>query len=82
MNVLNAPFVSSGLGVICGEGESSISGGSSTGATPGLNHKPTEPSVDFELDVKVLIKSGKCVLHTKDTSLSNSLRTDDTELKG
>ncbi|XP_015586515.1 uncharacterized protein KIAA1109 isoform X3 [Cephus cinctus] len=28
--------------------------------------KPQEPNIDFELDVKVLINSGKCVLHTKD----------------
>ncbi|XP_050315619.1 transmembrane protein KIAA1109 isoform X2 [Anthonomus grandis grandis] len=28
--------------------------------------KCTEPNVDLELDVKVFINSGKCVLHTKD----------------
>jgi len=28
--------------------------------------KTVEPNIDFELDVKVLINSGKCVLHTKD----------------
>lgn len=28
--------------------------------------KSQEPNIDFELDVKVLINSGKCVLHTKD----------------
>lgn len=28
--------------------------------------KTTEPNIDFELDVKVHINSGKCVLHTKD----------------
>jgi hypothetical protein len=30
--------------------------------------KPLEPNIDFELDVKVLINSGKCVLHTKESS--------------
>lgn len=30
--------------------------------------KPQEPNIDFELDVKVLINSGKCVLHTKEAS--------------
>lgn len=28
--------------------------------------KPQEPNIDLELDVKVFINSGKCVLHTKD----------------
>lgn len=28
--------------------------------------KSQEPSIDFELDIKVLVNSGKCVLHTKD----------------
>lgn len=28
--------------------------------------KCPEPNVDLELDVKVFINSGKCVLHTKD----------------
>ncbi|KAJ8916684.1 hypothetical protein NQ315_000329 [Exocentrus adspersus] len=31
-----------------------------------LNQKPQEPNIDLELDVKVFINSGKCVLHTKD----------------
>lgn len=31
-----------------------------------MTYKPQEPNIDFELDVKVLINSGKCVLHTKD----------------
>ncbi|KAJ8729122.1 hypothetical protein PYW08_000703 [Mythimna loreyi] len=30
--------------------------------------KTTEPNIDFELDVKVYINSGKCVLHTKEPS--------------
>jgi len=35
--------------------------------TPGssVSHKAQEPNVDLELDVKVFINSGKCVLHTK-----------------
>lgn len=32
-----------------------------------LAQKPQEPNIDLELDVKVFINSGKCVLHTKDT---------------
>lgn len=27
----------------------------------------TEPNIDFELDIKVFIDSGKCVLHPKDS---------------
>ena len=38
------------------------SGGSSSRSTA-----PPEPNIDFELDVKVFIDSGKCVLHPKDT---------------
>jgi hypothetical protein len=30
-----------------------------------------EPNVDFELDVKVFIDSGKCVLHPKDKDDEN-----------
>ncbi|CAD7085829.1 unnamed protein product [Hermetia illucens] len=30
------------------------------------NQKQQEPNIDFELNVKVLINSGKCVLHTKE----------------
>lgn len=30
--------------------------------------KPIEPNIDFELDVKVVVNSGKCVLHTKENS--------------
>ena len=35
--------------------------------TPGssVSYKAQEPNVDLELDVKVFINSGKCVLHTK-----------------
>uniref|UniRef100_A0A8W8KN54 Bridge-like lipid transfer protein family member 1 C-terminal domain-containing protein n=1 Tax=Magallana gigas TaxID=29159 RepID=A0A8W8KN54_MAGGI len=38
------------------------SGGSSSRSTTA-----PEPNIDFELDVKVFIDSGKCVLHPKDT---------------
>jgi hypothetical protein len=34
--------------------------------TTAYNQKQQEPNIDFELDIKVLINSGKCVLHTKD----------------
>lgn len=45
--------------------------------------KQQEPSIDFELDIKVLVNSGKCVLHTKDVidekmsanSSTNNVRT-------
>lgn len=33
----------------------------------GHGQKQPEPNIDFELDIKVLVNSGKCVLHTKDT---------------
>lgn len=32
------------------------------------HQKPQEPNIDFELDIKVLVNSGKCVLHTKDSN--------------
>jgi len=38
------------------------------------SQKPQEPNIDFELDVKVLIKSGKCVLHTKDISREDEIK--------
>lgn len=39
----------------------------SLGSQPApVQNKSQEPNIDFELDVKVLINSGKCVLHTKD----------------
>lgn len=34
--------------------------------SPSHPQKPQEPNIDFELDIKVLVNSGKCVLHTKD----------------
>lgn len=36
------------------------------GSSISSTKKNLDPNIDFELDVKVLIKSGKCVLHTKD----------------
>ncbi|XP_017025561.1 bridge-like lipid transfer protein family member 1 isoform X1 [Drosophila kikkawai] len=33
----------------------------------GHGQKQAEPNIDFELDIKVLVNSGKCVLHTKET---------------
>jgi len=33
----------------------------------GGSKSSTEPNIDFELDVKVFIDSGKCVLHPKDS---------------
>lgn len=39
-----------------------------------LPQKPLEPNIDFELDVKVLINSGKCVLHTKDPAREDELK--------
>uniref|UniRef100_A0A182JTV4 Bridge-like lipid transfer protein family member 1 C-terminal domain-containing protein n=1 Tax=Anopheles christyi TaxID=43041 RepID=A0A182JTV4_9DIPT len=34
--------------------------------SPNHPQKQQEPNIDFELDIKVLVNSGKCVLHTKD----------------
>lgn len=36
--------------------------------------KQHEPNIDFELDVKVFINSGKCVLHTKDQTREDELK--------
>ncbi|RVE46725.1 hypothetical protein evm_008645 [Chilo suppressalis] len=36
--------------------------------------KTAEPSIDFELDVKVHINSGKCVLHTKEPSKEDDMK--------
>lgn len=41
--------------------------------SPGVQ-KSQEPNIDFELDVKVFINSGKCVLHTKDSMRDDDLR--------
>lgn len=54
---------------------------SSSTQTPGANlsqsatsQKPQEPNIDLELDVKVLINSGKCVLHTKDPMKEDEIK--------
>ncbi|XP_011301889.1 uncharacterized protein KIAA1109 isoform X7 [Fopius arisanus] len=39
-----------------------------------IPQKPQEPNIDFEFDVKVLINSGKCVLHTKDPNREDELK--------
>ena len=44
------------------------------GGTSGGNKNSSEPSVDLELDFKVFINSGKCVLHTRDTRNDEMLR--------
>ena len=41
-------------------------GGSGTAMGTSVSKVQQEPSVDFELDIKVHIDSGKCVLHPKD----------------
>lgn len=40
----------------------------------GATQKPQEPNIDFELDVKVFINSGKCVLHTKDSVKEDEMK--------
>jgi len=40
----------------------------------GATQKPQEPNIDFELDVKVFINSGKCVLHTKDSVKDDEIK--------
>lgn len=40
----------------------------------GTSQKPQEPNIDFELDVKVFINSGKCVLHTKDSAKDDDIK--------
>ncbi|XP_012263790.2 transmembrane protein KIAA1109 homolog isoform X5 [Athalia rosae] len=47
---------------------------SSTSSPHVMSQKPQEPNIDFELDVKVLINSGKCVLHTKDPARDDELK--------
>lgn len=44
-----------------------------TAHSPGVQ-KSQEPNIDFELDVKVFINSGKCVLHTKESATSEEIR--------
>uniref|UniRef100_A0A1B6DJ95 Bridge-like lipid transfer protein family member 1 C-terminal domain-containing protein n=2 Tax=Clastoptera arizonana TaxID=38151 RepID=A0A1B6DJ95_9HEMI len=45
-----------------------------TGTATPIQQKTIEPNIDFELDVKVLINSGKCVLHTKDQGREDELK--------
>lgn len=47
---------------------------SSTSSPYIASQKTQEPSIDFELDVKVLINSGKCVLHTKDPGREDEIK--------
>ncbi|KAG7214078.1 hypothetical protein KM043_001440 [Ampulex compressa] len=48
---------------------------SSSTSSPYITPQKTqEPNIDFELDVKVLINSGKCVLHTKDPGREDEIK--------
>nr|XP_022901618.1 uncharacterized protein KIAA1109 isoform X2 [Onthophagus taurus] len=47
---------------------------SQAGTGPNLFQKPQEPNIDLELDVKVFINSGKCVLHTKDKEKDDEMK--------
>ncbi|KAL0113128.1 hypothetical protein PUN28_012379 [Cardiocondyla obscurior] len=47
---------------------------SSTSSPFMTSQKTQEPNIDFELDVKVLINSGKCVLHTKDLGKEDEIK--------
>ncbi|XP_050452726.1 transmembrane protein KIAA1109 isoform X1 [Cataglyphis hispanica] len=47
---------------------------SSTSSPYIASQKTQEPNIDFELDVKVLINSGKCVLHTKDPGKEDEIK--------
>ncbi|XP_014476117.1 PREDICTED: uncharacterized protein KIAA1109 isoform X1 [Dinoponera quadriceps] len=47
---------------------------SSTSSPYITSQKAQEPNIDFELDVKVLINSGKCVLHTKDPGREDEIK--------
>ncbi|XP_014242068.1 uncharacterized protein KIAA1109 isoform X2 [Cimex lectularius] len=58
--------------LLLGDIESSTTG--SSPSTAPAQQKPTEPNIDFELDVKVLINRGKCVLHTKDQARDDELK--------
>jgi hypothetical protein len=49
-------------------------GGISPVSGTSVFQKPQEPNIDFELDVKVFINSGKCVLHTKDPAKEDELK--------
>ena len=49
-------------------------GSSTENASSHGNKNAGEPSVDLELDVKVFINSGKCVLHTRDARSEEMLK--------
>lgn len=53
----------------------SASTGDAGGESKTSKAKTTEPNVDFELDVKVHINSGKCVLHTREPSRDDDAKT-------
>lgn len=67
-----------GGGTVFLEQERDRSGATSAAENPsgagGGNKNSSEPSVDLELDFKVFINSGKCVLHTRDTRSDEMLR--------
>ena len=48
-------------------------GGSLHSASGSIAH--VEPSIDFELDIKVGIDSGKCVLHPKEPKTESEAET-------
>lgn len=48
--------------------------GINIGGGPSSSSKPQEPNIDFKLDVKVFINSGKCVLHTKDPAKEDEIK--------
>ena len=55
-------------------GPSPVPGGSTSSSSGGGGQKVTfEPSVDFELDVKVMIDSGSCVLHPKEPKAESEM---------
>lgn len=64
LNIYSAPLLDS-----FGKEQSSLT--SSPYVTP---QKAQEPNIDFELDVTVLINSGKCVLHTKDPGKDDEIK--------
>lgn len=65
-NFYSAPLLDS-----FGKEQSSSTSSPYISSTP---QKTQEPNIDFELDVKVLINSGKCVLHTKDPGKEDEIK--------
>ncbi|KAG8228088.1 hypothetical protein J437_LFUL000087, partial [Ladona fulva] len=66
---LLSPYSSRDRGPVLSPGVTPVGG-----STSPFTQKTQEPNIDFELDVKVLINSGKCVLHTKDPSKEEELK--------